>query len=156
VTEAVETPTKDVIDPKDKIPGLEITWGDAETLEWNQNFIKVLQDSKKAFTNVHTIPVADKWYVIRSLNRREYRTLVQEQATILSKEMEVAQEGGNVDAARATISMIAEEGVAVRGTIWPELDKDTIRNLPSGVATTIHDTILQISGYQNQPTPIKV
>lgn len=151
-----EVEVKEAQDPKEKIPGLEITWEQAKSLEWDDNFITVLQNKKKQFSDVHVVPIANRWFMVRSLNRREYRTLVQDQSEILSKEMEVAQEGGNVDGARATLSMISEEAVAVRGTVWPALDADSIRNMPSGVATTLHDVILQISGYQNQPTPIKV
>lgn len=152
----VESPTAQEKDPKSKIPGLEVTWEQADTLEWDDSFVTMLQSAKKQHTNIHTIQIADRWYVVRSLNRREYRTLVQQQAEVMSKEVEAAQEGGNAEGIRATLSMISEEAIATQGTVYPRLDQDSIRSKPSGVATTLHDTILLISGYQNQPMPIKV
>ena len=142
-------------DPKDLIEGLELTWEQAELLQWDENFILMLKEAKSNFHNVHACEVAGDWYIVRSLNRREYRTLVQQQAELLQKEAE-AQQGGNADGVRATLNMISEESIAVVGTVFPKLDTASIRTLPSGVATTLHDTVLGISGYQNVPSPIKV
>jgi hypothetical protein len=142
-------------DPKAVIEGLELTWEQAELLEWDDAFIDVVRKAKSDFHNVHVCEIAGDWYIVRSLNRREYRNLVQQQAELLQKEAE-AQQGGNADGVRATLNMISEEAIAVQGTVFPKMDTDTIRALPSGVATTLHDTVLGISGYQNVPSPIKV
>lgn len=142
-------------DPKAVIEGLELTWEQAELLEWDDAFIDVVRKAKSDFHNVHACEIAGDWYIVRSLNRREYRNLVQQQAELLQKEAE-AQQGGNADGVRATLNMISEEAIAVQGTVFPKMDADTIRALPSGVATTLHDTVLGISGYQNVPSPIKV
>lgn len=142
-------------DPKALIDGLELSWEQAELLDWDDQFIEIVQTTKANFHNVHVCEIAGDWYVVRSLNRREYRNLVQQQAELLQKEAE-AQQGGNADGVRATLNMISEESIAVQGTAYPKLDTDSIRSLPSGVATTLHDTVLGISGYQNVPSPIKV
>ncbi len=142
-------------DPKATIEGLDLTWEQANILEWDEDFIDVVRKAKADFHNVHVCEIAGDWYVVKSLNRREYRNLVQQQAELLQKEAE-AQQGGNADAVRATLNMISEESIAIQGTVHPRLDTDAIRNLPSGVATTLHDTVLGISGYQNVPSPIKV
>ena len=142
-------------DPKALIEGLELTWEQAELLQWDDAFIDTIRKAKSDFHNVHVCEIAGDWYIVRSLNRREYRNLVQQQAELLQKEAE-AQQGGNADGVRATLNMISEESIAVQGTVFPKLDTDSIRTLPSGVATTLHDTVLGISGYQNVPSPIKV
>lgn len=142
-------------DPKATIDGLELTWEQADLLQWSDEFIDTVRKAKEDFHNVHVCEIAGDWYVVRSLNRREYRNLVQQQAELLQKEAE-AQQGTNADGVRATLNMISEESIAVQGTVFPKLDTDIIRTLPSGVATTLHDTVLGISGYQNVPSPIKV
>lgn len=142
-------------DPKALIEGLQLSWEQAELLDWDDQFIEMVQTAKASFHNVHVCEIAGDWYIVRSLNRREYRGLVQQQAELLQKEAE-AQQGGNADGVRATLNMISEESIAVQGTVHPKLDIDSIRSLPSGVATTLHDTVLGISGYQNVPSPIKV
>lgn len=153
LNESVAVPEKDM---SENIPGLEITWQQAQDLSWSDQFIKTLHASKQQYAHIHVLNVADSWYVIRSLNRREYRALLQTQAEILSKEAEKAADGANPDGVRATLNMITEEALAIRGTVWPILDEEKIRGLPSGVATTLNEAVMLISGYQGQPMPIKV
>lgn len=141
---------------EDKIPGLEVTWQQAKDLEWTEDFISMTQAAKKQFNNVNVINSADEWFLIRSLNRREYRHLVQTQAEAMAKEVEAAEDSANPEGVRATLNMMSEEAIASQGTIYPELDLDSLRNRAAGVATTLHDSILAISGYQSAPTPIKV
>jgi hypothetical protein len=158
---AVET--KEAMEPKSKtknmdakIPGLDITWQQAQELEWTKEFITSIQSAKKQFNNVNVINCADAWFVIRSLNRREYRNLVQTQAEAMAKEVEAAADSANPEGVRATLNMMSEEAIAVQGTVYPAVDLDSLRGMASGVATTLHDSILAISGYQSAPTPIKV
>mgnify|MGYP007032445079 FL=1 len=141
---------------EDKIPGLEVTWQQAKDLEWTEDFISMTQAAKKQFNNVNVINSADEWFLIRSLNRREYRHLVQTQAEAMAKEVEAAEDSANPEGVRATLNMMSEEAIASQGTIYPELDLDSLRSRAAGVATTLHDSILAISGYQSAPTPIKV
>jgi hypothetical protein len=141
---------------EDKVPGLEVTWQQTKDLEWSDEFISMIQSAKQQFNNVNVINSADEWFIIKSLNRREYRNLVQTQAEAMAKEVEAAADSTNPDGVRATLSMMSEEAVAVQGVIYPPLDLDELRNKASGVATTLHDSILAISGYQNAPAPIKV
>ena len=141
---------------EDKVPGLEVTWRQAKELEWDDGFVSVIQAAKKKFNNVNVINCADEWFIIKSLNRREYRSLVQTQAEAMAKEVDAAAESSSPEGVRATLSMMSEEAVAVQGVIHPEIDLDSLRSRASGVATTLHDSILAISGYQNAPTPIKV
>jgi hypothetical protein len=141
---------------EDKIPGLEVTWQQTKDLEWSDEFIYMVQSAKQQFNNVNVINSADEWFIIKSLNRREYRNLVQTQAEAMAKEVEAATDSANPDGVRATLSMMSEEAVAVQGVVYPPLDLDQLRNKASGVATTLHDSILAISGYQNAPAPIKV
>jgi hypothetical protein len=140
----------------EKIPGLDITWQQAKELEWDEKFISIIQASKKQFSNVNVVNCADEWFIIRSLNRREYRNLVQTQAEAMAKEVDAAADSANPEGVRATLNMMSEEAIASQGTIYPALELDDIRNRASGVATTLHDSILAISGYQSAPTPIKV
>ena len=116
----------------------------------------MIQAAKKQFNNVNVINCADEWFIIRSLNRREYRGLVQTQAEAMAKEVDAAADSANPEGVRATLSMMSEEAVAVQGTVYPTTDLDSLRSRASGVATTLHDAILAISGYQNAPAPIKV
>ena len=139
-----------------KIPGLEITWQQAKDLEWDKEFISITQSAKKQFSNVNVVNCADEWFVIRSLNRREYRSLVQTQAEAMAKEVDASADSANPEGVRATLNMMSEEAITVQGTVHPVLDLDSLRNRASGVATTLHDSILAISGYQSAPTPIKV
>ena len=141
---------------EDKIPGLEVTWQQAKDLEWDDEFVSMVQAAKKQFNNVNVINCADEWFIIRSLNRREYRNLVQTQAEAMAKEVDAAADSANPEGVRATLSMMSEEAVAVQGTVYPTTDLDSLRSRASGVATTLHDSILAISGYQNAPAPIKV
>jgi hypothetical protein len=141
---------------EDNIPGLEVTWQQAKDLEWDDEFISMVQAAKKQFNNVNVVNCADEWFIIRSLNRREYRNLVQTQAEAMAKEVDAAADSANPEGVRATLSMMSEEAVAVQGIVHPSTDLDSLRNRASGVATTLHDSILAISGYQNAPTPIKV
>ncbi len=141
---------------EDKVPGLEVTWQQAKDLEWDDEFVHIVQAAKKQFNNVNVINCADEWFVIRSLNRREYRSLVQTQAEAMAKEVDASADSANPEGVRATLSMMSEEAVAVQGTVHPAADLDALRSRASGVATTLHDAILAISGYQNAPTPIKV
>ena len=129
----------------------------AEQAEWTDQFIGQMKRAKSTFQNVNVSYIADEWYITRSLSRREYRALTQEQANLMQKELEASQEQGmNPEAVRATLNMVSEEGVAILGTVYPQLDKDSVRNKPSGVATTLHNTILATSGYQDNPVPIKI
>lgn len=141
---------------EDKIPGLEVTWQQAKDLEWDDEFVSMIQAAKKQFNNVNVVNCADEWFIIRSLNRREYRSLVQTQAEAMAKEVDAAADSANPEGVRATLSMMSEEAVAVQGTVYPALDLDVLRSKASGVATTLHDSVLAISGYQNAPAPIKV
>jgi len=143
--------------PEGKIPGLDITWGQADDADWTDEFIGVLQSAKAQYKDIHVVPCASRWYVVRPLNRREYRNLVQTQAETMTQQTEnAASEGLSPEGVRATLNMMNEEVISVQATIYPAFDKDTIRNESAGVATTLHDSILMISGYQSQPTPIKV
>ena len=141
---------------EDNIPGLEVTWQQAKDLEWDDEFISMIQAAKKQFNNVNVVNCADEWFIIRSLNRREYRNLVQTQAEAMAKEVDAAADSANPEGVRATLSMLSEEAVAVQGIVHPSTDLDSLRSRASGVATTLHDSILAISGYQNAPSPIKV
>ena len=141
---------------EDKILGLEVTWQQAKDLEWDDEFVSMIQAAKKQFNNVNVVNCADEWFIIRSLNRREYRNLVQTQAEAMAKEVDAAADSANPEGVRATLSMMSEEAVAVQGTVYPTTDLDSLRSRASGVATTLHDSILAISGYQNAPAPIKV
>ena len=141
---------------EDNIPGLEVTWQQAKDLEWDDEFISMVQAAKKQFNNVNVVNCADEWFIIRSLNRREYRSLVQTQAEAMAKEVDAAADSANPEGVRATLSMMSEEAVAVQGIVHPATDLDSLRSRASGVATTLHDAILAISGYQNAPAPIKV
>lgn len=141
---------------EDNIPGLEVTWQQAKDLEWDDEFISMIQAAKKQFNNVNVVNCADEWFIIRSLNRREYRNLVQTQAEAMAKEVDAAADSANPEGVRATLSMMSEEAVAVQGIVHPSTDLDSLRSRASGVATTLHDSILAISGYQNAPSPIKV
>ena len=141
---------------EDKIPGLEVTWQQAKDLEWDDEFVSMIQAAKKQFNNVNVVNCADEWFIIRSLNRREYRNLVQTQAEAMAKEVDAAADSANPEGVRATLSMMSEEAVTVQGTVYPTTDLDSLRSRASGVATTLHDAILAISGYQNAPAPIKV
>ena len=141
---------------EEKIPGLEVTWKQAKDLEWGDKFVSTVQSAKKQFSNVNVVNCADEWFIIKSLNRREYRNLVQTQAEAMAKEVEAAEDSANPEGVRATLNMMSEEAIASQGTIYPELDLDSLRSRAAGVATTLHDSILAISGYQNAPTPIKV
>jgi len=143
-------------DMEEKIPGLEVTWKQAKDLEWDDKFVSTVQAAKKQFSNVNVVNCADEWFIIKSLNRREYRNLVQTQAEAMAKEVDAAADSANPDGVRATLSMMSEEAVAVQGVVYPAIDLDTVRSRASGVATTLHDAILAISGYQNAPAPIKV
>lgn len=141
---------------EDNIPGLEVTWQQAKDLKWDDEFISMIQAAKKQFNNVNVVNSADEWFIIRSLNRREYRNLVQTQAEAMAKEVDAAADSANPEGVRATLSMMSEEAVAVQGIVHPSTDLDSLRSRASGVATTLHDSILAISGYQNAPSPIKV
>lgn len=139
----------------DKIQGLEVTYQQVKDLGWSDQLVQAMQDAKKQYPNIHVIECASQWYVIRALNRREYRTLVQNHASTAQEEISKG-DGASPQAIQATLNMINEETVAVQGTVYPPMNQDVIRSREAGLATTLHDSILMVSGYQNQPAPIKI
>ena len=96
-----------------------------------------LDQWKSQFGRIAAFPLYDEFYVIRALNRREWRTLMKPQD---------AQEMTDED---------MEEQIAIIATIYPKVDPSELRtSSQAGLATTLSRNIQMISGFVPGALPV--
>lgn len=139
-----------------KIPGLELTWRDAEILELADSTIATLLDLKRQYYKVILIPTQNDLYVARSCSRQEWRQVVTDLGNVDETRDRLIKEGKPENVVNQHLTMISEDKLVERFLIYPKLQLTEIRQLPPGEVKTIHDAIMVGLGYGQQPRAIRL
>ena len=135
----VEIPVVDVPVPKVPAPITEVSIeepGDKEVGVTAEH----LAAWKDRYGRVAAFPIYEQLYVVRPLNRKEWRLFMKEQATTPN------QPNGDED---------LEEKIAAVATIFPQLNISILRSDEhAGIATALARSIEMISGFTPGTMPI--
>lgn len=147
-----ETPSS-----KDKIPGLELTWEQADFLEINKPAgIAALQKVKQTYTEIGLffIPGQTQKYVFRGTNRREWTNFVR-QMKVNPERQKIEQQGGETQEAIAgQIQTLMQELVFQKFCVLPQLSIDQVRDgLLPGEVSSIYESYMNAIGYTDMPPP---
>jgi len=147
--------------PEDKVPGLELTWGMVEAMEMDEaeekNFISAAQQAKQSFRSPQFIFLAGRPYIHRTVNRREMSKLRTDVALRVNQLAENAPEGLDPQQARAQLMKdTMEEALVEACSIYPKYDRVSIREEDAGIITSLHDSIVEASGYNQPASPIRL
>jgi hypothetical protein len=144
-------------DPKAKIPGLELTWEDAEILELADDAIQELVQLKATYKVLHLVPSDVTIYVFRSCSRLSWRKIAAETLDMdKSKEQFLEESGGNPQAANLILNMIQEERLVQRLLVKPQLTKQEILELPPGEVKHLYDSLMRSLGYDQPIRAIRI
>jgi DNA repair ATPase RecN len=143
---------------KEKIPGLELTFGDAEELALTESDIGQLQEIKKKYEiPVHLLRTIRGAYAIKECTRIEWRNKMLEYQRSLGEAREqMTAEGRDPTYIESILNMLLQEKVVSWLLIYPTIDSMSVRRMPPGEVETIFNGIMMALGF-NQPTvPIKL
>lgn len=159
-TDTSTPPVKPERDPKAKIPGLELTWGDAEILELTDEGINELVKLKAANpqSRLNLIPLRDgKMFIARNCSRTEWRQVVSELQGADTDRARVQNDPNlSAQAIEQQINMLAEDRLVARFLVHPKLSVLEVRDMDPGDVKCLHDSILMGIGFAQPPRSIKL
>lgn len=161
ITEKAQTSPNAIVDavppygPETPIPGFEkLTIGRAHLYEITWGMIRLLSEVASKYFMPHIISTSVGPMIVRGLTRLEWSEL---QNRILRETQERIQghisQNSDVKAAELDVEMRNEEMLACAGTLYPEVNKATIRELPTGVVSQLAEAVLVASGHNANPLP---
>jgi hypothetical protein len=99
----------------------------------------------------YSFQIGDDWFIYRVINRAEYQQLLitqTEPAKKLIAEDEIA--------GRIKVNLGNEEKLVLKCLLYPQLNEMTIKETPAGWVDTLHNVIMATSGFNADPTPVKL
>lgn len=146
----------------EKVPGLTLTWADIEAMEFEgeeqeKKFIEAALYAKGQFRGAHMIFLAGKPFIHRTINRRELASLRAEVAKVAQAKSEDIPDGMDPQQYAAQLMKDRlEEEMVVACSIFPKYDRMAIREEDAGIVTSLHDSIVQASGFNQTAVPIRL
>ena len=101
---------------------------------------------KQARINVNMIEINGVYYYFRSFTRLEWQVMLDEQDT--------KAQSGSYTASR--LSNELEEAVVLRCLLKPQVDKQTLKAHPAGVISSLSDSIMMATGFNQASAPVKL
>ena len=146
----------------DKIPELQLTWGDLEAMELDDDtqerqFVEAARHAKRQYRGAHFIYLAGRPFIHRTINRRELsmlRTKVAEISTNKSDDVPSNMDPQQFQAQLMKDSL--EEEMVMSCSIFPAYDRLTVKEEDAGIITSLHDAIVQASGFNQSSVPIRL
>lgn len=122
----------------DKVPGFGFTFAHAAAYRLTWDMIATMREAKARAFRPAIVALDEKFAIVRGFTRREYSDL-QHRLSKESEELEqnLTKAGANQNWIRKELSMRAEEIVAIEATVFPKLDKVSIRSEPAGTAAVL-------------------
>lgn len=145
-----------------KIPGLTLTWADLEAMELDneeheKQFIEAALYAKKQYRGAHFIFLAGRPFIHRTINRRELAGLRAKVAQISQAKTDDVPDGMNPEQFAAQLMKDAlEEEMVMACAIFPKYDRLTVKEEDAGIITSLHDAIVQASGFNQSAVPIRL
>lgn len=161
----VETPqsTEQKEDPKlkEKIPGLEITYGMAEALSLSPETIEKIRQYKQHVlpNDVFVIPTSRNTYIARTCTRFEWRQKMGDwQVEIQQRTQEFIAQGHPEAKVQQTMEMMIKDRIICSLLLEPVrfTDPQALRELPPGEVEHIYASIEAALGFGQQVMPIKM
>ena len=113
--------------------------------------VEIVNHVKQLGVQPYSFQINDDWFIYRVLGRAEYQQLVisqTEPARKLIAEDEVA--------GRIKVNLGNEEKLVLKCLLYPKLNELTIKETPAGWVDTLHNVIMATSGFNANPTPVKL
>lgn len=147
--------------PEAKIPGISLTWGDLASMDLEEEeegrFVRAAAEAKQTVRNPHMIFLAGKPYVHRTVSRRELSQIRTDVASQVEAKAEGAPENLDPQALRGQLMKdTMEEMLVIRCCLYPKYDKISVREEDAGVISSLHDSIVEASGFSQQAMPIRL
>jgi hypothetical protein len=166
--EAPEAPSQNYLPPveerklEEKIPGLQLTWADLEAMELEgedheAEFVRAARQAKEQYRGAHFIYLAGRPFIHRTINRRELaslRTKVAEISTAKSDDVPSNMDPQQFQAQLMKDSL--EEEMVMACSIFPAYNRLTVKEEDAGIITSLHDAIVQASGFNQNSAPIRL
>jgi hypothetical protein len=141
-----------------KIPGLDLTYGDAEDLSLTEEDIKAIQETKKQYeASLHLIRTYKSAYLVRECSRIEWRNKLMEWNTSLQQAREqMAAENKDPNSIEQIVNMLSQERIVAWLLVHPKLEALQLRRLPPGEIETIFNGIMIALGFNQPVVPIRI
>ena len=147
---------------EDKISGLSLTWADLEAMELPDDaheveFVRAARQAKDQYRGAHFLYVAGRPFIHRTINRRDLSMLRTKVAGIVSSKTDEVP--SNMDPQQFAAQLMKdtlEEEMVMACSIFPSYDRLTVKEEDAGVITSLHDAIVQASGFNQNSAPIRL
>jgi hypothetical protein len=141
-----------------KIPGLDLTYGDAEQLMLSEEDIKNIQETKKQYeVPLHLVRTYRAAYLVRECARIEWRNKMMEwQGALAQARDQMLAENRDQAAIQNVLDMLLQERVVAWLLVHPKIDQMALRRFPPGEVETLYGAILQAQGFGQQVLPLKI
>ncbi len=143
---------------KEKIPGLELTYGDAEDLSLSDADVKSIQEAKSLYeVPLHLIRTYRTAYLVKECARIEWRNKMMEWQTAFAAAREqMASENKDPTSIEQILNMLLQERVVSFLLVHPKMEPMQLRRLPPGEIDTIFNGIMMALGFNQPVVPIKI
>ncbi len=141
-----------------KVPGLELTYGDAEQLMLSEEDIKNLQETKKQYeVPLHLLRTYRAVYLVRECSRIEWRNKMTDwQGALAQARDQMLAENKDQAAINTVLDMLLQERVVAWLLVHPKIDQMTLRRMPPGEVESLYQAILVAQGFGQQVVPLKI
>jgi hypothetical protein len=113
----------------------------------------VVRHAKSMGVQPYTVQIGDQWFIYRVINRMEYTKLLVDQAEPAQK---LIQQAENDLAGRITVNLRNEERLVIKCLLYPRLDEISVKETPAGWIDALNTAIMNTSGFNAEPVPIKL
>lgn len=156
----VSVPPGGKIDPKDKIPGLELTWEMVRELKMDPfEGPRALQALKREHprSKLILIPTEDNNYVFRTCSTQEWSLFVRTRGDVTKKRDEAIAAGEPAHAVEQKLRDMWMEAVLAQFSVLPKLTVDQIRDgLLPGEMVAMFETYSAALGFNQQLAMLKL
>lgn len=146
----------------DKIPGLTLSWADLNAMDFNteaeeRQFVESARVAKRDYRGAHFIYLSGRPFIHRTISRRELAILRNQVAQISKAKTDDVPEGMNPEAFAAQLMKDSlEEEMVMACAIFPKYTRLTVKEEDAGIITSLHDSIVQASGFNQNSAPIRL
>lgn len=147
------------VDPKQKIPGTKLTYGEADRLGIPEQIVAMITHFAQAVAprKLGLVTVNGEWFIYRNLSRQEFKVILKETTDRTIKKAEQAEAAGQpVNAAfmQAETQAYLEERVAVEAVLHPKLSLARMGEYDAGLPKLLNDAVMARSGFEQNAQPI--
>lgn len=143
--------------PDANIPGLEISWKEAEQLGLTDEAVVAVTEIKRRHKNICLVPTNMNVYVFLVTTRAGYNVVLKNTADILKKQEDfISEADGNQALADLFMTMKNEDLVVQKFLVYPQLSLEEIRSLPPGEVKVMYDSLQLALGYNQPPRAVRI